>query len=77
MTAETFFQMFNQYGLILVCAVVFCEYMNLPGFPPGVIMPFVGVVIARSALSLPLRVFLSVCSAVWSSTPCATGAANR
>ena len=26
MTAETFFQLFNQYGLILVCAVVFCEY---------------------------------------------------
>ena len=24
MTAETFFQLFNQYGLILVCAVVFC-----------------------------------------------------
>ena len=22
MTAETFFQLFNQYGLILVCAVV-------------------------------------------------------
>ncbi len=32
MTAETFFQLFNQYGLILVCAVVFCEYMNLPDF---------------------------------------------
>ncbi len=28
MTAETFFQLFNQYGLILVCAVVFCEYMK-------------------------------------------------
>ena len=48
MTAETFFQLFNQYGLILVCAVVFCEYMNLPGFPAGVIMPCVGVLIARS-----------------------------
>ena len=51
MTAETFFQLFNQYGLILVCAVVFCEYMNLPGFPAGVIMPCVGVLIARSELS--------------------------
>ena len=59
MTAETFFQLFNQYGLILVCAVVFCEYMNLPGFPAGVIMPCVGVLIARSELSLPLTVFLS------------------
>ena len=50
MTAETFFQLFNQYGLILVCAVVFCEYMNLPGFPAGVIMP--------------LTVFLSVIAGV-------------
>ena len=32
MTAETFFQLFNQYGLILVCAVVFCEYMTCPDF---------------------------------------------
>ena len=64
MTAETFFQMFNQYGLILVCAVVFCEYMNLPGFPAGVIMPCVGVLIARSELSLPLTVFLSVVAGV-------------
>lgn len=64
MTAETFFQLFNQYGLILVCAVVFCEYMNLPGFPAGVIMPCVGVLIARSELSLPLTVFLSVVAGV-------------
>ena len=64
MTAEPFFQMFNQYGLILVCAVVFCEYMNLPGFPAGVIMPCVGVLIARSELSLPLTVFLSVVAGV-------------
>ena len=64
MTAETFFQLFNQYGLILVCAVVFCEYMNLPGFPAGVIMPCVGVLIARSELSLPLTVFLSVIAGV-------------
>ena len=64
MTAETFFQLFNQYGLILVCAVVFCEYMNLPGFPAGVIMPCVGVLIARSELSLLLTVFLSVVAGV-------------
>ncbi len=64
MTAETFFQLFNQYGLILVCAVVFCEYMNLPGFPAGVIMPCVGVLIARSELSLLLTVALSVVAGV-------------
>ena len=64
MTAETFFALFHQYGLILVCAVVFCEYMNLPGFPAGVIMPCIGVLIAQSELSLPLTVALSVVSGV-------------
>ncbi len=64
MTAETFFQLFHQYGLILVCGVVFCEYMNLPGFPAGVIMPCIGVLIAQSELSLPLTIVLSVASGV-------------
>ena len=60
MTAAVFFELFHKYGLILVGAVVFCEYMNLPGFPAGVIMPCVGVLIAQSSLSLPLTVALSV-----------------
>ena len=60
MTADQFFSLFHQYGLILVCAVIFCEYMNLPGFPAGVIMPSIGVLIAPSELSLPLTIVLSV-----------------
>ena len=60
MTAEMFFDLFHQYGLILVCAVIFCEYMNLPGFPAGVIMPSIGVLIAQSQLSLGLTIVLSV-----------------
>ena len=60
MTAEMFFDLFHQYGLILVCAVIFCEYMNLPGFPAGVIMPAIGVLIAQSELSLWLTIVLSV-----------------
>ena len=60
MTAAVFFELFHKYGLILVGAVVFCEYMNLPGFPAGVIMPCVGVLLAQSSLSLPLTVALSV-----------------
>ena len=60
MTADQFFSLFHQYGLILVCAVIFCEYMNLPGFPAGVIMPSIGVLIAQSELSLPLTIVLSV-----------------
>ena len=60
MTAVQFFSLFHQYGLILVCAVIFCEYMNLPGFPAGVIMPSIGVLIAQSELSLLLTIVLSV-----------------
>ena len=36
--------------------------MNLPGFPAGVIMPCIGVLIAQSSLSLPLTLVLSVAS---------------
>lgn len=64
MTAELFFKLFHQYGLILVGAVVFCEYMNLPGFPAGVIMPCIGVLIGQSRLSLLLTVALSVIAGV-------------
>ncbi len=64
MTAGQFFNLFHEYGLILVCAVIFCEYMNLPGFPAGVIMPCVGVLTAQSALSLPVTLVLSVFSGV-------------
>ena len=62
MTADQFFALFHQYGLILICAVIFCEYMNLPGFPAGVIMPCIGVLIGRSELSLGLTVLLSIIS---------------
>ena len=62
MTAAAFFELFHQYGLLLVCGVIFCEYMNLPGFPAGVIMPCIGVLIAQSSLSLPLTLVLSVAS---------------
>ena len=47
MTAAAFFELFHQYGLLLVCGVIFCEYMNLPGFPAGVIMPCIGVLIGE------------------------------
>lgn len=60
MTADQFFALFHQYGMILICAVIFCEYMNLPGFPAGIIMPSIGVLIAQSELSLLLTLVLSV-----------------
>lgn len=60
MTADQFFALFHQYGLLLICAVIFFEYMNLPGFPAGIIMPCIGVLIAQSEQSLLLTLVLSI-----------------
>ena len=60
MTAEMFFDLFHRYGLILVCAVIFCEYMNLPGFPAGLIMPLAGIWASQGEISFPMVMILSV-----------------
>jgi membrane protein DedA with SNARE-associated domain len=60
MTVARFLELFSQYGLGLICAVFFCEYMNLPGFPAGVIMPAVGVLVAQSELNVLVALVLSV-----------------
>lgn len=52
MTASNFYELFHEYGVWVICIVVFCEYMNLPGFPAGVVMPCIGVLSAQSELSL-------------------------
>lgn len=41
----------TQYGLIAVFTIVLLEYMNLPGFPAGVIMPASGILCAQGGLS--------------------------
>ena len=62
MTIASVIELFEQYGLPMMAAVFFCEYLNLPGFPAGVIMPAVGILIGQSELNL----FLSI---VYQSAP--------
>ncbi|MCM1569531.1 MAG: DedA family protein [Roseburia sp.] len=38
---------FTQYGAIAIFVIVFLEYLNLPGFPAGIIMPLAGVMAAK------------------------------
>ncbi len=38
---------FNQYGAVAIFVIVFLEYLNMPGFPAGIIMPLAGVMAAR------------------------------
>lgn len=47
MTMDVILQYFARYGGIAIFVIVFLEYLNLPGFPAGVIMPLAGVWAAR------------------------------
>ena len=43
MSIQALTHYFTQYGAVFVFVIVLLEYMNLPGFPAGVIMPLAGV----------------------------------
>lgn len=60
MTIQHVIELFEQYGLPMMAAVFFCEYLNLPGFPAGIIMPAVGILIGQSQMSLILSIAVSV-----------------
>ncbi|MDE5910433.1 MAG: DedA family protein [Lachnospiraceae bacterium] len=47
MTMELIMQYFARYGGIAIFVIVLLEYLNLPGFPAGVIMPLAGLWAAR------------------------------
>ena len=53
-------QYFTQYGAIFVCVIVLLEYMNLPGFPAGIIMPMAGVWASRGQIGFLTVMALSV-----------------
>lgn len=64
MTVARFLELFQQYGMVLLFVVFFLEYMNLPGFPAGVIMPAAGVLVSQSRLSLLAAISISVAAGV-------------
>ena len=47
MTVEMVMQYFARYGGIAIFVIVLLEYMNLPGFPAGIIMPMAGIWAAK------------------------------
>ena len=53
-------QYFTQYGAIFVFVIVLLEYMNLPGFPAGIIMPMAGVWSSRGQIGFLTVMALSV-----------------
>lgn len=57
---DIFRNYFQEYGLLLLFIIVFLEYLNLPGFPAGIIMPLAGMMCASSNLSLIAAVLTSI-----------------
>lgn len=60
MNVQELTQYFSQYGAIVVFLIVLLEYMNLPGFPAGIIMPLAGIWAAKGNVSFLAVLSLSV-----------------
>ncbi len=60
MTVDSLLQFLNEYGFWIFLVVVFLEYLNLPGFPSGVIMPLGGIWAQNSGSSVILVLLFSV-----------------
>lgn len=60
MELEEIMQYFVEYGPIGIYVIVLLEYLNLPGFPAGVIMPLAGIWAARGAIAFPVALLITV-----------------
>lgn len=57
----------NQYGLFFLGLIIFIEYLNVPGFPAGIILPIAGIWAKGAGVSFLLAMFISVVSALLAS----------
>lgn len=60
MDIQTLTDYFVQYGSIVIFIIVLLEYMNMPGFPSGVIMPLAGIWASQGNIGFLPALFLSV-----------------
>ena len=60
MELNTIMQSFATYGLPAIYVIVLLEYLNLPGFPAGVIMPLAGVFAAQGGLDFAAVLVITV-----------------
>lgn len=54
----------SDYGLFFLALIIFLEYLNLPGFPAGIILPVGGLWASQSNTSFWLALIVSVASAL-------------
>ncbi len=60
MTLDVIMQYFTKYGGIAIFVIVLLEYMNLPGFPAGVIMPLAGIWAAKGNIAFISALVITV-----------------
>lgn len=60
MTAEIITQYFTSYGAAAIFIIVLLEYLNLPGFPAGVIMPLAGIWAAKGRIPFFLALLITI-----------------
>lgn len=60
MDIQVLTQYFLQYGTIFIFLIVFLEYLNMPGFPAGIIMPLAGIWAARGEIHFSVVMILSL-----------------
>lgn len=60
MTMDVIMQYFARYGGIAIFVIVLLEYLNLPGFPAGVIMPLAGLWAAKGNISFIPALLITV-----------------
>lgn len=53
MSIQTLTNYFLEYGAFFIFLIVLLEYLNLPGFPAGVIMPLSGIWASQGEISFP------------------------
>ena len=60
MDVGVFMQYVTDYGWIAIFVIVLLEYLNLPGFPAGVIMPLAGLWAAQGNINFALALLITV-----------------
>lgn len=60
MEINTFLELFNSYGLIIIFIINFLEQLNFPGLPAGIILPAIGMIIYTTDIGFLYTVVLTV-----------------
>lgn len=67
MSLEVLIQYFTQYGAVAIFVIVLLEYMNMPGFPAGVIMPLAGVWAAHGKINFIAALLITIAAGLMGS----------